>query len=82
MSQTVRELIESLQQIENQDQQVVSLIMLAQDVLKYDPETGQDEHLTPAEFAEAVGKTQKSIDRALAEACEYVAGEIYEEVAE
>lgn len=76
MNQTLSELIKSLQAIEDQDQMVVSLIVLAQDVIKYDEETKQDEELTPEEFAKAVDEAYKPIVRSIDEAFEYITGEI------
>lgn len=76
MNQTLSELIKSLQAIEDQDQRVVSLIVLAQDIIKYDEETKQDEELTTEEFAKAVDEAYKPIVRSIDEAFEYITGEI------
>lgn len=76
MNQTLGELIKSLQAIEDQDQRVVSLIVLAQDVIKYDEETKQDEEVTTEEFAKAIDEAYKPIVHSIDEAFEYITGEI------
>jgi hypothetical protein len=74
---TLRELIARLQQIEDQDQQVVSLVITADDLIVSDFDE-PEEAMTPAQFEAAAGKVQIRVEDILDEARERAVSEIYD----
>lgn len=74
---TVQELIAHLQQIEDQDQQVVSLIITADDVIVSDFDESE-EAMTPEQFKTAATKVHIRVEDVLDEARERIVCEVYD----
>ena len=77
MNPTVAELIARLQEIENQDQQIVALIITADDLIVSDFDE-PEEAMTPAQFKAASDKVIIRVEDFLDEARERVVSEIYD----
>lgn len=68
MNRTVRQLVQALQSIEDQDQPVIDMIIIAQDIIVYNPQNDGDRELTPEEFKQRFDENYKLIERAVDDA--------------
>lgn len=75
IKQTVAELIKTLQEIEDQNQPVISVLILAEDL--YSEDEDYNENMTVAEFDKHVTKNEGAIIRAIDDAYEGLRDAIY-----
>lgn len=68
MNRTVRELVQALQSIEDQDQLVIDMIIIAQDIIVYNPQNDGDREMTSQEFKQRFNENYKLIERAVDDA--------------
>jgi hypothetical protein len=75
MNQTVAQLIEALQKIEDQNQPIVSVIVIAEDLFSEDDD--YNDNMTVTEFQGHLAKNEGRIIRAIDDAYEGIRDAIY-----